>query len=256
VKSSLKILSAALLAGCAAIAQPVLAGQVADHVLPEGWTLSGSNPANYDIGIQTVPGAPGKSVFIKWRMPDEARDFLADQGGVVQFPAPPAPAALPVTEQGRTKAEARAKTNGRSFDRLRTFRVFVGGYVTVLQTISADAYIGKRLQLSAMLKTQDADGAQLWMRMDGDDPNPMKNVLNFYNMDDRPITGTTDWARYNVVLDVPDKTKVIAFGFMLKGRGEIWANGVKLEEVGKNVRASATPNNPLPKAPVNLNFDR
>jgi hypothetical protein len=274
VKPSVKIVSAVLLGGCALVSLPVLAG-VATHVLPEGWTLSGSNPQNYDIGIETVAGAPGKSVYIKWRTEDEPILSPAEVQKAQKAPEPPAspaspapaPSPAPPAPQVRdgqqpdlqrqiARLESRVGTLGSSGGQFRTFRLYVGGYVTVLQTISADDYIGKRLQFSAMLKTDDADGAQLFMRMNSDDPNPLKSVLNFYSMDDRPITGSTKWARYNVVLDVPDKTKVITFGFMLKGRGEMWANGIKLEEVGKKVRASAMPNNPLPKAPVNLNFER
>ena len=270
MKPSLKIFSSAVLATCTVIAQPVVAGQVADHVLPEGWTLSGSNQANYDVGIATVQGAPGKSVFIKSREPaeldatkyngpsldeledklDQARERLQERLKTPDKADELAAARKELGEVSKQLGQARARYQRYSF------RANWGGFVTVMQTIAADSYVGKRLQLSATLKTDDAQGAQLWMRMDGDDPNPLKNVLNFYNMDDRPITGTTNWARYNVVLDVPDKTKVIAFGFLLKGQGEVWANGIKLEEVPKTVRASAMPNNPLPKAPVNLNFER
>ncbi|MDE2500874.1 MAG: hypothetical protein KGL56_11855, partial [Alphaproteobacteria bacterium] len=87
------------------------------------------------------------------------------------------------------------------------------GFGTLMQEIAADKYIGKRLRLSAMLKTDDANHAQLWMRMDGADGK----MLGFYNMDDRPVTGTTDWKRYSVVLDVPEGTQDIAFGMFLNG---------------------------------------
>ena len=87
--------------------------------------------------------------------------------------------------------------------------------------------------------------------MDG----PDKEMLGFYNMDDRPVTGTTDWKRYDVVLDVPEKTVAIAFGFFLNGKGEVWANDFKLEGVAKVVPLSEMPSkHQLSKAPVNLNF--
>lgn len=121
------------------------------------------------------------------------------------------------------------------------------GYGTLMQEVAADNYRGKRLRLSALLKTADAGRAQLWMRMDGAD----SKMLGFYNMDDRPVTGTNDWKRYSLVLDVPEGTQDIAFGMFLNGKGEVWAEDFRLEAVGKDVPVS---NFQMPKAPVNLNF--
>lgn len=123
------------------------------------------------------------------------------------------------------------------------------GFGTLMQLIAADKYIGKRLRLSATLRTAGANRAQLWMRMDGAD----SKMLGFYNMDDRPVIGTTDWKRYSLVLDVPEETKAIAFGMFLNGKGQVWAEDFKLEPVGKDVPVSSTQ---LPKTPLNLNFDQ
>ncbi|MBU6299670.1 MAG: hypothetical protein KJS68_15640 [Alphaproteobacteria bacterium] len=123
------------------------------------------------------------------------------------------------------------------------------GFGTLMQEIAADNYLGKRLRLSAMLKTANASRAQLWMRMDGTDGK----ILGFYNMDDRPVTGTTDWKRYNLVLDVPEGTQDIAFGMFLNGKGEVWAEDFKLESVSKDVPVSSTQ---FRNAPVNMNFDQ
>lgn len=123
------------------------------------------------------------------------------------------------------------------------------GFGTLMQMIAADKYIGKRLRLSAVLKSSHVFRAQLWMRMDG----PDNKMLGFYNMDDRPVTGTTDWKRYSLVLDVPEETKAIAFGVFLNGKGQVWAEDFKLEPVAKDVPVS---NTPLPKTPLNLGFDQ
>jgi len=122
------------------------------------------------------------------------------------------------------------------------------GFGTLMQEITAENYTGKRLRLSAMLKTANANRAQLWMRMDG----AAGKMLGFYNMDDRPVTGTTDWKRYSLVLDVPGGTQVIAFGMFLNGKGEVWAEDYKLEPVGKNVPVSS--GNQINKVPVNMDF--
>src|SRR5688500_8332396 len=60
------------------------------------------------------------------------------------------------------------------------------GFGTLMQTVSAAPYRGKRVRLSALLKTTGARRAQMWMRVDGHGP---ANTLSFDNMDSRPITG-------------------------------------------------------------------
>jgi hypothetical protein len=47
---------------------------------------------------------------------------------------------------------------------------------------------------------------------------------------------------------------MICYGFFLAGgRGEAWADGLKLEPVGKDVPVSQRQ---LPKSPINLGFDQ
>ncbi len=131
------------------------------------------------------------------------------------------------------------------------------GFGDLFQCVMADNYIGKRLRLSARLKGVEASGEQLWMRVDGpanvkDGP---RSALSFYNMADRPIKGTTDWKRYDVVLDVPAGSTMICYGFFLAGgKGEAWADGFSLEPVGRDMAPSR--NMATPKAPVNLGFDQ
>src|SRR5262245_28090253 len=71
------------------------------------------------------------------------------------------------------------------------------GLGTYTQSIAADKYRGKKVQLSAYLKTQDVkDWAGMWMRIDGE----KKTGLSFDNMSDRPLIGNTDWTKYEIVL--------------------------------------------------------
>jgi hypothetical protein len=126
------------------------------------------------------------------------------------------------------------------------------GIATLMQQIAADPYRGQRLSLSADIKTLDAATAYLWLRVDG----PNHDILKFYNMEDRPVTGTTDWKLYTVVLDVPPEGAVISFGFFLRGHGEAWAKGFSLVPVGKDVPVSVMPSSPPPKTPANLDFDQ
>ena len=125
----------------------------------------------------------------------------------------------------------------------------------LMQAIKADNYIGKRLQLTAYIKSENAGRVQMWMRIDGPIQEEGKN-LGFDNMGMRPITGTTGWKQYSIVLDVPDKATVINYGFLIVGTGEFWVDNVKLGEVNKSVPVTNMNfKNTLPSAPVNLNFE-
>jgi len=124
------------------------------------------------------------------------------------------------------------------------------GFGTLMQSINAENYRGTRLSLSGYLKTQDAGRAQLWMRVDGSD----RRVLSFDNMDDRPVVGTTDWSRYQIVLDVPQDSRVIAFGFLLMQKGKAWGGNFKLEKVDTALPVTSAGPATLAKEPANLDF--
>jgi hypothetical protein len=104
------------------------------------------------------------------------------------------------------------------------------GFGSLAQSIAADEYLGKRIRLSGWLKTENAADAGLWMRLDGD-----RRTLGFDNMMPRAVKGTTDWKRYEVVLDVPQETINILFGTLLSGTGQVWVDDMKLEVVGNDV---------------------
>lgn len=126
------------------------------------------------------------------------------------------------------------------------------GFGTLMQTIDATAYRGKRLHLSGYLRTRDATSAAIWMRIDG----AGHRVLGFDNMGERSLHGTNDWRRCDIVLDVPDSANVVAFGFLLEGKGEVLADDFKLEEVGKDVPVTGKGEPALPAAPMNLDFSQ
>jgi C-terminal processing protease CtpA/Prc len=136
------------------------------------------------------------------------------------------------------------------------------------QLVRADNYRGTRVRLSAYVKTRGpADTrAGLWMRVDGNG-----GILSFDNMQNRPITGPTDWTRVSVVLDVPNDADGIMFGLLLTSAGEAWIDDASLEVVGADVHdtnmiPAPQPNSAnveqtrrmysrSPLAPVNLGFE-
>ena len=124
------------------------------------------------------------------------------------------------------------------------------GFGTLMQMISAGEYRGGRWKLSARMRTDGAHKAQMWMRVDGPD-NAMKA---FDNMDDRPVTGDTGWKTYEIVLDVPQDSVAVAFGFFLFGDGEVWADDFKLERVPETTPLTGK-RGQKPRAPANLDFE-
>jgi hypothetical protein len=134
------------------------------------------------------------------------------------------------------------------------------GFGTLMQMIDAAEYRGKRVRFSAHVKAVGiVNWAGLWMRIDGPAAagSPMPALLGFDNMNDRPIKGTADWARHDVVLDVPVAAKAVAFGILLSGPGQAFMDELRLETVGEDVPVthSGGPSPALPRKPV-LEFER
>ena len=124
------------------------------------------------------------------------------------------------------------------------------GFGTLMQGFQADAYRGKRVRMSAFVKSSEVSGwSGLWMRVDGTDQG---RSLAFDNMQDRAIRGTTEWTKYEVVLDVPEQAQYIAFGVLLNGAGQVWFDDFKFDVVEKNVATTGMKPAPGPK---NLNFE-
>ena len=130
------------------------------------------------------------------------------------------------------------------------------GFGTLMQSIDAEEYRGKRLRFSAQVKAAGiVDWAGLWMRIDGP-PQAGSNaptMLGFDNMQSRSIKGTAGWKRYDVVLDVPNEARGIAFGILLAGAGQAWMDDLRFETVGADVPVTGP--GALAKKP-NLSFQR
>ena len=66
----------------------------------------------------------------------------------------------------------------------------------------------------------------------------------------RNITGTRDWDKYKIVLDVPEESGYIEVGVQVKGMGEAWIAAMEFEETTEEVTAKGQ----YPDAPSNLDF--
>jgi len=120
---------------------------------------------------------------------------------------------------------------------------------TLMQMFSSQDYLGKRVSLSAYIKSANVAGrAALWMRVDGQNAKR----LSFDNMSDRPISGTTDWKEYTIVLDVPPESRDIALGVLLSGQGKVWVSGISLKAGSQMYKVGVE--YILPAQPQNLDF--
>jgi len=119
------------------------------------------------------------------------------------------------------------------------------GSAMLAQSIRADAYRGKRVRLSGYLKTIGvSEGtAVLFMRVDGDGV-----VQTSDYMQNRPLMLTTDWARQEIVLDVPRTAIGVTYGFLLGGSGQAWLDDVEVEVVGDDVKTTGHPGGLYPVA--------
>jgi hypothetical protein len=84
------------------------------------------------------------------------------------------------------------------------------------------------LRLSGWVSSSAVTGwAGLWMRVD----SATQTGIVFDNMQCRPISGTTGWAEYEIVLDVPADADLVAYGILLSDQGEVWIDGVSVDVV-------------------------
>lgn len=147
------------------------------------------------------------------------------------------------------KASARIKFIGNNAE----------GFGTLMQTSKADDFLGQRLRMSAWMKTEDANAAELWLRM-----GSAKGMLALDNMENRPVQGTTEWKKYELTMDVPSTTVELAFGAFVSGKGQLWVDDFSFAVVGKEVPTTnmitgeeneGPPPAPSTQQPANLDFE-
>lgn len=153
-----------------------------------------------------------------------------------------------------------AGQNGKAAATIKSTAKKINGFGTLMQICLPDNYLGKRVRMSGLLKTQDVtDWAGLWFRVDEKGTNKSSGFDNMKDgKKDRSVTGTTDWMRYEIVLDVPLNTSNLAYGALLRGTGQIWFDEIKFEVVDNTVPTTGKDKEEMMpnKEPVNLDFEK
>lgn len=145
----------------------------------------------------------------------------------------------------------KVKFRGKGAGFVRARAANTAGFGTLMQIFKATDYRGKRVRLTAIVRTEEVVLAGLWMRID----LPDRREGAYDNMADRPIRGTTPWMRYAVVLDVPGDATELAFGLLVAGGGAAWIDDVKLQLVDSTVPVTAMAPLDYPERPTNLDFE-
>ncbi|MBK0021647.1 hypothetical protein IAE29_09995 [Ochrobactrum sp. S46] len=130
----------------------------------------------------------------------------------------------------------------------------VDSFASLMQSVLADKFKGRRLKLTANLRTEDADAASIWMRVDG----YPGHVLRFDNMlnrkTDGALQGTEDWKTRSVILDVPQDAVSVHYGVILKGYGRVWAQSFEITPVGDEIPVTGQIH--YLERPTNLDFSQ
>ncbi len=134
----------------------------------------------------------------------------------------------------------------------------INGFGTLMQTCSAKEYLGKKVKMSGFIKTENiSNWVGMWLRID-----PINSISSKYfdNMGNRPIVGTTNWTKYEIILDIPTNSNSMNFGVLISGTGKVWFDNLSFEVLGKstekfNDSLNIEISNKLLRKPTNLDFE-
>ena len=144
-----------------------------------------------------------------------------------------------------------AGQGGKNVATIKSIDKKIDGFGTLMQNSSPQKYLGQRVRMTGFVKSKDVkEKSGLWFRVD--QANSRKS-LAFDNMYDRPVLGTTDWKKYEIVLDIPHNASKLAYGALLAGTGQIWFDNINFEIVDSTIAITGQKEN---KEPVNLNFEK
>ncbi len=111
-------------------------------------------------------------------------------------------------------------------------------------------YVGKKITLAGYIKTQDVAGGYAGLGMH------LVPMIEFDDMRQRGITGTTEWTKYEITLPMnAEATQQIVVGGFLSGKGKIWLDDFSITIDGKDVSQAEIFEKPLMPADKDRKFD-
>lgn len=108
-------------------------------------------------------------------------------------------------------------------------------FAQVDQEISAEAYLGKKIEFSAYIKAKLRDNGSrtlLWVKVFYSDHKVQDFVSEEIN------TSSEDWKQYKITADIGLDAVRINFGFQLNGEGQVWIDDVGFAQANKAAYSS------------------
>lgn len=120
----------------------------------------------------------------------------------------------------------------------------------------AAGYRGQRLQMTTYVKAEDVKRANFHLAIIGPnvEPNNVRTTQHMTSTHLHPVEGSSDWTRYELVIDVPENANSIQVSFSMEGHGKIWLDSIRFAAVDKTVPLTGTRVIPPLREAENLNF--
>jgi hypothetical protein len=114
-------------------------------------------------------------------------------------------------------------------------------------------YQGNQIELRAYMKLENVTTGPigLMLRIDGE-----AGPLQFDNMQQKNIQGTSDWTLYSVKLPLPENAKTIFVAAILSGTGKLWVDDFQLLIDGEDISKAKTKILQVFKADKDTEFDK
>lgn len=107
-------------------------------------------------------------------------------------------------------------------------------YGVVYQSLPAAALRGRTARFAGWLRTRDAGGTRKGLGASLTLQAMKSGIPVAHNhMIDATVSGTHDWKRYDITLDVPADAETVEIGAMLRGPGALWLDDVELAVLPK-----------------------
>ncbi len=124
---------------------------------------------------------------------------------------------------------------------------------TASNYVIKEVFKGQTITLTGYIKTEEVTkGAGLWMRIDGKD-----GMLQFDNMHDRAVKGTTDWQQYKIELyyDQEKAKQIVVGGLIMGGKGKVWMDNLQVKIDGKDISEATVYARTLSKSELDSAFN-
>jgi len=142
--------------------------------------------------------------------------------------------------------------DGKNAATIKSIDAHIKGFGTLMQECMPGKFLGHKIRMTGYMKSEGVwNWAGFWLRVDQEGST---NPLSFDNMQDRPIKGTTDWKKCEIMLDVPNNASRLAYGALLDGVGQIWFANISFEIVVNDTKS--TGQSQILNEPANLDFSK